>query len=76
MQGWPSAKYMTILVINLELIGEGLLSHIENLNTSQSLTPRLQRLFMSQKTIEHMTWHHLHDVVDKVMVHPYNGEAW
>jgi hypothetical protein len=52
------------------------LSHIENLNTSQSLTPRLQRLFMSQKTIEHMTWHHLHDVVDKVMVHPYNGEAW
>jgi len=76
MQGWPSAKYMTILFINLELVGEGLLSHIENLNTSQSLTPRLQRLFMSQKTIEHMTWHHSHDVVDKVMVHPYNGEAW
>jgi len=40
------------------------------------ITPRLQRLFMSSKTTEHMTWHQLYDVVDGVMVHPYDGEAW
>jgi hypothetical protein len=40
------------------------------------ITPRLQRLFMSSKTIEHMTWHQSHDAVDGVMVHPSNGEAW
>jgi hypothetical protein len=38
--------------------------------------PRLQRLFMSPKTVEHMTWHQSHDVVDRVMVHPFDGEAW
>jgi len=27
------------------------------------ITPRLQRLFMSSKTIEHMTWHQSHDAV-------------
>jgi hypothetical protein len=25
---------------------------------------------MSPRTIEHMTWHQLHDAVDGVMVHP------
>ena len=40
------------------------------------ITPRLQRLFMSRRTAEHMTWHQTHDVVDGVMVHPSDGEAW
>jgi hypothetical protein len=31
---------------------------------------------MSPRTIEHMTWHQSHDVVDRVMVHPFDGEAW
>jgi len=38
------------------------------------ITSRLQRLFMSPRTAEHMTWHQSHDVVDGVMVHP--SEAW
>jgi len=41
-----------------------------------SITHRLQRLFMSPKTAEHMTWHQSHDAVDGVMVHLYNNEAW
>jgi len=40
------------------------------------ITPRLQRLFMSPRTAEHMTWHQSHDAVDEVMVHPSDGEAW
>jgi len=36
-------------------------------------TFRLQRLFISIKTIEHMTWHHSHDAVDGVMVHPFGS---
>jgi hypothetical protein len=40
------------------------------------ITPRLQRLFMSPRTTEYMTWHQSNDVVDGVMVHPSNGEAW
>jgi hypothetical protein len=40
------------------------------------ITPRLQRLFMSLRTAEHMTWHQGHDAVDRVMVHPCDGEAW
>jgi hypothetical protein len=34
------------------------------------ITPRLQRLFMSPRTAEHMTWHQAHHAVDGVMVHP------
>jgi len=30
---------------------------------------------MSPRTVEHMTCHQSHDVVDEVMVHPSNGEA-
>jgi len=30
------------------------------------ITHRLQTLFMSPKTIEHMTWHQSHDAVDEV----------
>ena len=40
------------------------------------ITPRLQRLFMSPRTAEHMTWHQAHDTVDGVMVYPSNSEAW
>jgi hypothetical protein len=40
------------------------------------ITPRLQRLFMSPKTAEHMIWHQSHNTVDGVMVHPSNDEAW
>jgi len=40
------------------------------------ITLRLQRLFMSPRTAEHMTWHQSHHVVDGVMVHPSDGEAW
>jgi len=40
------------------------------------ITPRLQRLFMSSRTAEHMTWHQSHHAVDGVMVHPFDGEAW
>jgi hypothetical protein len=40
------------------------------------ITPRLQRLFMSPRTVEQMTWHQAHDAVDGVMVHPSDGEAW
>jgi len=40
-----------------------------------SITPRLHRLFMSQKTVKHMTRHQSYDVVDGVMMHPSNGEA-
>jgi len=40
------------------------------------ITPRLQRLFMSPRTTEQMTWHQSHDAVDGVMVYPSDGEAW
>jgi hypothetical protein len=40
------------------------------------ITPRLQRLFMSPRTTEHMTWHQSHDMVDGVMMHPSYDEAW
>jgi len=37
------------------------------------ITFRLQMLFMSPKTIEHITWQHSHDVVDEGIVHPFDG---
>ena len=40
------------------------------------ITPRLQRLFMSPRTVEHMTRHQAHTAVDGVMVHPSDSEAW
>jgi len=40
------------------------------------ITHRLQRLFTSSRTAEHMTWHQSHHAVDGVMVHPFNSEAW
>jgi hypothetical protein len=41
-----------------------------------AITSRLQRLFMSSRTTEHMTWHQSHHAVDGVMMHPSDGEAW
>jgi hypothetical protein len=40
------------------------------------ITPRLQRLFMSPRIVEHMTWHQSHHAVDGVIVHPSDSEAW
>ncbi|XP_054785879.1 uncharacterized protein LOC129292331 [Prosopis cineraria] len=40
------------------------------------LTPRLQRLYMSSKTAEHMVWHHKTRREPGVMCHPCDGEAW
>ena len=41
-----------------------------------SITLRLQRLFMSPKTVKHMTWHQSHDAVDEVIVHFSDAETW
>ncbi|KAM6542385.1 hypothetical protein CsatB_006832 [Cannabis sativa] len=41
------------------------------------LIPRLQRLFMSSKTSDFMTWHHQKDYVnDGCMRHPRDSPAW
>ena len=40
-----------------------------------SVTPRLQMLFMSSRTAEHMTWHQSYDAVDRMMVHHFDIEA-
>ncbi|XP_012838845.1 PREDICTED: uncharacterized protein LOC105959319 [Erythranthe guttata] len=40
------------------------------------LTPRLQRLFMSSKTSEHMTWHKKSRRESGTISHPCDGEAW
>jgi hypothetical protein len=39
------------------------------------ITPKLQRLFMSPRTVEHISWHQAHDAVDGVMVHHSDDEA-
>jgi hypothetical protein len=39
-------------------------------------TPRMQRLFISPKTTEHMAWYHLHDAIDRIIVQLSDGEAW
>ncbi|XP_017970474.1 PREDICTED: uncharacterized protein LOC18609682 [Theobroma cacao] len=40
------------------------------------LIPRLQRLYMSCKTAEHMTCHAQHHRDDGLLRHPVDGEAW
>lgn len=40
------------------------------------LTPRLQRLYMSEKTAKHMTWYASHQYFEGYMSHPSDGEAW
>jgi hypothetical protein len=39
------------------------------------ITPRLQKLFMSPKTVEHMICHYSYDTVDGVMMHSSDNEA-
>jgi hypothetical protein len=39
------------------------------------ITPKLQMLLMSPNSTKHMTWHHLHDMVDGMMVHLSDGEV-
>jgi len=39
------------------------------------ITPKLQRLFISLKTLKYMTLHHSHNAVDGVMMHPSDGKA-
>ena len=41
-----------------------------------SITHKLQILFMSSKIVEYMTWYHLYDIVDEVVMHYSDGEAW
>jgi hypothetical protein len=40
------------------------------------ITPRLQRLYMSQSTAKHMDYHARPRDSEKIMVHPSDGEAW
>ncbi|KAL0286431.1 UNVERIFIED_CONTAM: hypothetical protein Scaly_2792800 [Sesamum calycinum] len=40
------------------------------------LTPRLQRLYASPATVEHMTWHASHVTEADSMCHPSDAEAW
>ncbi|KAL0309090.1 UNVERIFIED_CONTAM: hypothetical protein Sradi_5851300 [Sesamum radiatum] len=40
------------------------------------LTPRLQRLYASPATAEHMTWHASHVTEEDFMCHPSDAEAW
>nr|GEV66541.1 hypothetical protein [Tanacetum cinerariifolium] len=40
------------------------------------LTPRLQRLYMSKDTVQHMTWHHEYQRDPGVLSHPSDGEVW
>nr|GEV06881.1 hypothetical protein [Tanacetum cinerariifolium] len=40
------------------------------------LTPRLQRLYMSKDTAQHMTWHHEYRRDPEVLSYPSDGEAW
>ena len=40
------------------------------------ITHILQRLFMSSKTAEYMTWHQSHNTVDEVIVRLSDSESW
>jgi hypothetical protein len=40
------------------------------------ITPMLQKLFMSLKTVKRITWYHSHDEVYEVMVHLFDGQTW
>lgn len=40
------------------------------------LTPRLQRLYASKTTAEHMRWHSEHTPISGSISHPSDGEAW
>ncbi|KAL0423447.1 UNVERIFIED_CONTAM: hypothetical protein Sradi_0879500 [Sesamum radiatum] len=40
------------------------------------ITPQLQRLYASNTTAEHMSWHATHETENGVMCHPSDAEAW
>ncbi|GLT24911.1 hypothetical protein SLA2020_000730 [Shorea laevis] len=40
------------------------------------IIPRLQRLYMSRKTAEHMTWHLKCRVDSEILIHPAQSAAW
>ncbi|KAL2232470.1 UNVERIFIED_CONTAM: hypothetical protein Sindi_1427000 [Sesamum indicum] len=40
------------------------------------LTPRLQKLYFSRATVEHMTWHATHSMEEELMCHPSDAKAW
>ncbi|GKV39907.1 hypothetical protein SLEP1_g47607 [Rubroshorea leprosula] len=40
------------------------------------IIPRLQRLYMSRKTAEHMTWHLKCRVDSEILIHPAQSTAW
>ncbi|KAL2240246.1 UNVERIFIED_CONTAM: hypothetical protein Sindi_0665800, partial [Sesamum indicum] len=40
------------------------------------ITPLRQRLYASEETVEHMTWHVNHQMEDGSMLHPSDVEAW
>ena len=40
------------------------------------ITPRLQRMYMSSRTAEHMTWHAKSSAKDGELNHPIDGQAW
>jgi hypothetical protein len=74
MQIWLTTKPMGMLGINPKLVGKRLLSPIEKKDISQSLInykgyPCLQRLWAPDMASSH-------DVVDVVIVHPSDDEAY
>nr|KAJ0201043.1 hypothetical protein LSAT_V11C600317920 [Lactuca sativa] len=44
--------------------------------TYMPIGPRLQRLFYSKKTSQHLTWHSDHPIDHEKMIHPSEGRAW
>ncbi|GAB2275410.1 hypothetical protein Dimus_039129 [Dionaea muscipula] len=40
------------------------------------ITPRLQRLYYSDVTVNHMRWHAEHSQEDRKINHPSDAEAW
>ncbi|KAK9050828.1 hypothetical protein SSX86_030202 [Deinandra increscens subsp. villosa] len=44
--------------------------------TYMPIGPRLQRLFYSKKTAQHLTWHAVHHRQLGKMIHPSEGRAW
>ncbi|KAJ0790073.1 putative Transposase-associated domain-containing protein [Helianthus annuus] len=44
--------------------------------TYMPIAPRLQRLFYSKKTAQHLTWHANHRKEPGKMSHPSEGQAW
>jgi len=39
------------------------------------IIPRLQRMFASMQTTQHMTWHY-EKKIEGMLCHPSDGEAW